>query len=86
MKRITSLCALLLCTAFLTGCAGGEITIPEPESAAELSVETEPAAAEPAATEPAVTEPPEKPEITDGEKEGWLSCTYAGIKHDMAHR
>lgn len=83
MKRITSLCALLLCTAFLTGCAGGESTIPEPESAAELSVETEPAATAPAATEPAVTEPPEKPEIADGEKEGWLSCTYAGIRHDM---
>ena len=75
MKRIISLCTLLFCAAFLAGCASSETSHSAPEPDA---VDTTPAA-----TEPAVTEPPEKPEITDGEKEGWLSCTYAGIRHDM---
>ena len=88
MKRRTSLCMILLCSAFLTGCASGETARSEPDpdivqSADTESAATEPAVTEPAATEPVVTEPLEKPEITDGEKEGWLSCTYAGIRHDM---
>ena len=88
MKRINSFCTILFCTAFLTGCTSGGTTFSEPEpdavqSADTVPAATEPAATEPAVTEPAVTEPPEKPEITDGEKEGWLSCTYAGIRHDM---
>lgn len=83
MKRRTSLCMILLCSAFLTACASGETVRSEPDPDIVQSADTVPAATEPAETEPVVTEPPEKPEILDGEKDGWLSCTYAGISHDM---